>query len=883
MRIKKILLVSCFLPLVSQVCSAQTDSTVVPQKKSTEDTTTTARSLNNAEHDTVNNVNGVLPIFSTGSSGMSGNNLQSQDVTSLLGSSRDIFMQANAMHFLTARFRYRGYNSNNMTIMMNGVRLNSLENGTAGWSTWGGMNDVIRFMDMKTGLGSSRSTFGDVGGYFNLNVFASTFRKGLRVTYSEGNRIFKQRVTATYSTGILKSGWAFSVSGSARYAAKGYVPGTSFQGFGLFLGADKKLSENNTLSLVLFGAPITQARQSYETDEAYSLVGDKHYNSFWGLQNGQVRSAKISKTNVPTMILTDLWNINDHSKLTVSGFASVGRTSLTGLNFSSGVPYPAPDFYGNMPSYYAPSSSDANPTQFANLTNAWQNNTANPQSGWNTAQQIDWNSMYQINANNLQTVPNVDGVAGATHTGRRSAYIVEEQRQDITTAGFNAIYNTKLKNDIYITGGLNGTISNTRYYKVVNDLLGGDYWLDQDQYVNSLSPNPMVIQNNINDPNKIIKTGDVFGYDYNINVNRFELWGQAEKSINKFDMYLSVTANNTSFYRAGHMVNGLFPSSSGGDGSSGGNSKTLDFLNYGVKAGVTYKIDGHNYITINAAYITKPPLPSSSFVSPRTRNDEVTGIGSEKILTGDITYNVRLPWLKGRITYYYTQINNQAWQRSYFDDVYKTYVNYFMTNLNQLNQGIELGLEGIVTKRVSIIGALGYGSYLYTNRPTATISADNTAALLATDRTVYFQNYHVGGAPEVASSLGVRYTGKQYWYAGVYVNYFANNYVTANPDRRTKQDVAKYVSTDPQVNQILTQEKLPNAYTIDFMGGKAFRLNNKNGINVTLMVNNLTNNIFKTSGQEQLRHDANNILKFPNRYLYSFGLTFMASVAFVFN
>ncbi len=865
------------------------------------DSTTTPQSLNNAETDTVNSTNGILPVFSTTSSDMSGNNLQSQDVSSLLGSSRDIFMMAVPMHFIAARFRYRGYNMDNMTVMMNGVRLNSLATGMAGWSSWGGMNDVIRYMDQKTGLGSSRSTFGDVGGYFNLNVFASTFRKGLRVSYSQGNRIFQERATITYSTGLLKNGWAFSASGTGRWAQKGYVPGTSFQGYGYYLGADKKFNDKHLLSFVGFGAPITQTRASYETNEAYALTntnqsnslldnvknaisnshaGNNHYNSYWGYQNGQIRSAKTSTTNVPTAIVTEVWKINDYSKLTTSLFYSFGRTSISNLNYY-GVPPPAPDYYKYMPSYYGPTSSDADPGQFAALTQAWQNGAVNPVSGLLTGQ-IDWGGMYNINYNNLNTVKNVDGVQGANYTGKRSLYILEDQRQDVSSKGFNAIYNTKLKNDVYVTGGINGTISNTRYYKVMDDLLGGDYWLDLNQFASSLSPNPNVMQYNINDPNKLIRKGDVFGYDYNINVQRYETWGQVEKSFSKFDVYASATISNTSFFRDGHMVNGLFPTSTGGEGSSGGNSKTLDFLNYGVKTGITYKINGHNYITVNGAFITKPPQPSYSFVSPRSRNDVIPGVGSEKILTGDVTYNIRYAWLKGRITYYYSQINNQVWQRSYFDDVYKTNVNYFMTNLNQLNQGLEVGLEGTVKKQIAIVGALAYGSYMYTNRPMATISADNTAALLARDRVVYFNNYHVGGTPEVAGSIGVRYNSKKYWYAGLYYNYFANNYVTINPDRRTAEALAKYISTDPQVDKITTQEKLPDAYTVDFMAGKSFRFKNKTGLNLTMMIQNLTNNIFKNYGQEQLRHDDNNIDKFPNKYGYSYGLMYMLSVAFTY-
>ncbi|MEO8759585.1 MAG: hypothetical protein ABI388_01310, partial [Bacteroidia bacterium] len=793
-------------------------------------------------------------------------------------------------HFIGSgnfRFNIRGYSQNNFAVNVNGVRVNNLVNGSASFTTWGGMTDILRVMDVKPGLGASRNNFGDIGGTYSLPVSASSFRKGFRIAYGQGNRVFKERLSVTYSTGLLKHGWTFSFSSTIRYAAKGLVPGTSLTSFGYFAGADKKLGDKNTLSLIVFGAPRTSSRASLNTDEAYALSGDKHYNANWGYQTGQdgqtfMRNVSVASSHLPTAILTDNITINDHSKLTVSGSYSFGRSAITAFNYY-GLLTPLPTYYKYMPSYYGPTSSDADPGKFAALTSAWQNNTLNPASGF-TAQQIDWDDIYNINRSNTKTTQNVDGTAGKTYTGARSLYIVEERRQDAKNWSFNAIYNTHTKNNIYLTGGGNAALSQNRYYKVVNDLLGGDYWLDLNQFANSISTNTAVVQYNINDPNKIIKQGGVFGYDYNINVTRYELWGQAEKSFNKFDVYVSASANSTSFFRDGHMVNGLFPSDKGGDGSSGGKSKTLNFYNYGVKGGITYKIDGHNYLTVNVTSETKPPLPTTAFVSPRSRNDVIPGLGNQKILSGDITYTFRFPWLRGRVTYYYTQMNDQAWQRSYYDDVYKTNVNYYMTNLNQLNQGLELGLEGIVTKRISIIGALNYGSYLYTNRPTATISADNTAALLAANKTIYLKNYHVGGAPEVASSLGVRYTGgkRKDWYVGVYANYFAKNYVTINPDRRTAEAIAKYISTDPQIAQITGQEKLANTYTLDFMGGKSFNIK-KSRLNLNLMVNNFTNNVFKTIGQEQLRHDVNNITKFPNQYAYSYGLTFIASVSITFN
>lgn len=820
------------------------------------------------------NDNFNLPAFSTTSDDM-GDNIQSQDINSLLQASRDVFMQTVSTHFLTARYRYRGYSSEDMVVMMNGVRINSLETGIAGWSTWGGMNDVIRFMEMKTGLGLSRSTFGDIGGYYNLNVYASSYKKGARVSYSRGNRIFRDRVTATYSTGLMKNGWAFTASGTARYAGEGYAPGTFFEGYGYYLAADKQLNANHTISLIGFGAPIKQGRQSMTTDEVYTLTGDNYYNSFWGWQTDsatgsvRARNSKVSTTNKPSILFSHNWNINQNSKLTTSFNYTFGRTSVTGINWFDDK-NPRPDYYWYLPSAYNAYSSIPNAYQYNLLTYNWQNNV-------NGCQQVNWNGFYNANYNNLYMIQNAEGVAGNNIVGRRSKYILEEKRDDITSYGFNSIYNTRA-NSYFISAGINANISNTRHYKVINDLLGGDFWLDVDQFAEQISPDPNVTQNNTATPNKPIRKGDVFGYDYNLNASRYELWGQVEKTFNRFDIYAAVSVSRSSFYRDGHMVNGKFPT------SSGGKSKSSNFINYGVKGGGIYKINGRNYLLFNMAYITKPPMPNNSFVSIYTRNDligdKAPNYGSEKILSGEATYQVKYPFIRARLTYYYSQINNQLWLRNYFDDTYRTFVNYFMTGLNQLNQGIEFGVEGTIKKRIILTGVWSEGQYLYTSRPMATISADNTAQLLATNRVVYFKNFRLGNMPQRAASVGIKYSSAKYWFVGLNYNYFANNYVEANPDRRTAEAVAKFIATDPQYKEVIQQEKLPDAYTVDFIAGKSFLFKRKYGVNLTLIINNLTNNSFKNSGIEQLRHDLTNIDKFSNRYSYANGLSYMFSAAF---
>ena len=102
-------------------------------------------------------------------------------------------------------------------------------------------------------------------------------------------------------------------------------------------------------------------------------------------------------------------------------------------------------------------------------------------------------------------------------------------------------------------------------------------------------------------PNKVIHQGDVFGYDYDIYKNTGLLWGQADFTYNNLEYFVAANANYDEFWRNGNMQNGRAPD------SSLGKSPMESFLNYGVKAGATYKITGHNYIVGNIGYLTNPP------------------------------------------------------------------------------------------------------------------------------------------------------------------------------------------------------------------------------------------------------------------------------------
>ncbi len=798
-----------------------------------------------------------IPTFTLSESDIS-NDEGSQDVSGLLQASRDIFVSTAGYTFGPARFRMRGYNSENLTVLMNGVPLNDLQTGRAYWSSWGGLNDATRYKDVQNGIVSSEYAFGGVGGITEIITRPSLFRKQVKFSYSLANRSYRNRMMFTYSTGQMLNGWSFVASGSRRWANEGYVEGTFYDAWAYFIGIEKKINKTHSFSLTVFASPTKRGRSGIAVQEAYDLSGSNYYNPYWGYQDGKKRNARVANYNQPMITLTHYCNISENTKAQGSLSYWFGRGGSTALEWAESGD-PRPDYYRNLPNYWKAIGDDSKADFYTNL---WKNNKA--------ARQINWDNMYFANSKFLFTVNNVDGIQGNDVTGLRSKYIVEDRRNDKSQLLFNwHIYS--VINDVFkVSGGVDLNAYKGRNFNTVNDLLGGQYWLDVDKYADGDPFTiPSAMQNDLNHPNRLAKVGDVIGHDYTANINTQDAWGETDFSFAKVDLYAGLKLSHTTFWRTGHMKNGLFPD------NSFGNSKKNNFFNYAFKAGITYKINGRNYIVANGMYLTRAPYFRNSYISIRTRDFTVDNLKSENIYSGDISYLLRSPAVKARLTLYYTQFNNQTWARSFYHEALNTFVNYIMTGVDKLNTGAELGIEANVSPTITLSAVAGYGQYIFNARPLTTIARDNNAAIITKDSKVYLKNYYVGGMPQTIGSLGIKYNAPKYWFIGINGNYFGNGYIQPNPVRRTQEALQDIYVGDIRIKQVLTQEKLPSATTVDLFGGKSWKVNHKYYVGFTLSVSNLLNNTgYAMFAYEQYRSDVNNIDKFGSKYAYLYGRTF---------
>jgi len=183
------------------------------------------------------------------------NDKSGQNISGLLHSANDAFVSAASYSFSSANFRIRGYDGENILMFMNGLPLNDPENGRASYSEWGGLNNVTRNKDSQHGLTPSDFSLGTVGGETNINVCAGQIRKQNNFSYALANKSYNDRIMYTYSTGMQENGWAFTLSGSKRWAQKGYVEGTWYDAYSYFAGAEKKLNDNHSVALTFLGSP----------------------------------------------------------------------------------------------------------------------------------------------------------------------------------------------------------------------------------------------------------------------------------------------------------------------------------------------------------------------------------------------------------------------------------------------------------------------------------------------------------------------------------------------------------------------------------------------------------------------------------------------------
>lgn len=828
--------------------------------------------------DTTANQNVDLPTIVLMDSDFEESSTSANETGVLLQSSRDVFNSIAAYNFGSLRYSIRGNDSKYTDVMINGILMNDVETGRPVFSNWGGLNDAMRNSVLTEGLGKTDAGFGGLGGLTAMSTRASNYRKQVSLSYAISNRSYNHRVMASVGTGDLGNGWYMMANVSGRYAGEGYTEGTFYQAYSYFLAVEKKINEKHSLNFTVFGAPSLRGGSAPVVQEAYDLVGSNFYNPNWGYQTMSdgtrvKRNSRVSDYHLPMAQLTWYWNPSRKTSFNTTLYYFGGKAGQTTLEWGEAKD-PRPDYYRNLPSYLLNNAHST--AEYEAHLKAWMNHDP-------SVSQINWDALYMANLNHLATIENANGTQGNTVTGHASKYILAERHFDKQQFGGATYFSHEIASNLRLTGGLSIDASKTHYYESVDDLLGGDYYYDINKYAENQETDECQVD--LNNTNHVARVGDIISYNYIANRNKAKLWGQVNYIAGGFDVYFGAQVAFSQIWRTGLFKNGAFANSSYGDDDK------HNFVDPGFKAGVTYAINGRNYLVLNTCYMYQSPQFRDIYVSPRTRNTVVADkLGSERVNAVDLSYQYRSPIFRLRLTGFYNTYNNLIWNRSFYcenvftgtsetgDSYTSEFVNFIMTGINQQSIGAEFGAEYNVTPTVTLQAAAANCAHTYRNRPTFSVYDDNNAIAYIENQTAYLKGYHVSSGPETVASLGVKYNHPKNWWVSLSGNYMTNMYFDVNPYNHTEYGMSHYAVGDIRIEEVLNQKPMKPAFTLDFYGGISRRIKGYYCL-LNVSVNNVLNNkSIVLYGYDQLRFNASDPDMFPSKFSYMYGINYYISL-----
>ena len=126
-------------------------------------------------------------------------NLGNQEFPEILRNTPSVYVTKEGGGFGDSRINVRGFEQNNIAVMVNGVPVNDMESGWVYWSNWSGLADVTNKMQIQRGLGASKLAIPAVGGTINILTNAAEFKKGGNVSSSIGNDGYTKYVASLSS------------------------------------------------------------------------------------------------------------------------------------------------------------------------------------------------------------------------------------------------------------------------------------------------------------------------------------------------------------------------------------------------------------------------------------------------------------------------------------------------------------------------------------------------------------------------------------------------------------------------------------------------------------------------------------------------------------
>ena len=642
--------------------------------------------------------------------------LGNQEFPEILRSTPSVYVTKQGGGFGDSRINIRGFDQRNTAVMINGIPVNDMENGWVYWSNWAGLSDVTSSIQVQRGLGATKLAVPAVGGSINIITNAAEMRKGGAASATVGNDGY-QKYALVLSTGLGKSGWAFTAQGTYT-RGNGYADGTLFRGYSYFASIAKKINNKHSLHLTAIGAPQWHNQREYGSFDGVNYLtiqerGTK-YNPQWGYLKGDEFSWRKNFYHKPKVFLNHYWTVNDKTEISTSAYASFGRGGGTGD-------------LGRINGSFRTSSKFKNEDGIVtwDAIERWNSGGTVPEFG---DDQVPWSGSGQ------DYDPSYTGPFAGQNVAEswRNGFIRRASMNEHDWYGLLSTLNHKINDKFDMVAGLDYRYYKGAHYRRLEDLIGLNAYFDDD---------------NINNPeNYVTKEGDSenkIDYYNDGLVNWIGLFWQLEYSYNDLSAFVSLSGSNQGFKRIDYF---LYE-----DSDPEQSSNWERFMGGTVKAGLNYNIDGRNNVFINGGYFSRQTIFDNVFVN--FSNDVNPDAKNQGVYSIELGYGYRSSFFSANVNVYNTAWTDRQVSRGIQVEGADGTANF--TGIDQLHQGVEIDFVATPVKQLNINGMVSFGNWRYTDDFDAQVFNDDRE--LIGEGILYMKKVKVPDAAQATFFIGADY------------------------------------------------------------------------------------------------------------------------------
>ncbi|MDJ0837238.1 MAG: TonB-dependent receptor [Acidobacteriota bacterium] len=317
----------------------------------------------------------------------------SQDTPELLKSVPGVFSRSSGLG--ESDLFVRGFDSERVQIMINNVPVNDPESQVVYWSNWTGLSGNAGSIQVQKGVGSSLYGSGAFGGSVNIETdnFKVEPSTGLLGTLADmsGNSHYVGAID--YSTGFIADD-KFNFYG--RYERKdgdSYIDQTTYDGHSFYLGTLWQVSDSQSWTINLHGAPQDHNQAANVQDPALLEL----FGRTWNRRNHPFQENYYFK---PVFEAHHDWTIDSRSHWRSTIFVTKGTGGgrylrNDRLNLETGIVESQPP--GRRDNRFTDPFRDYTPAR-SMFNNSWRNDSQNKHDQWgaNTSYKIVFNEKFTL-------------------------------------------------------------------------------------------------------------------------------------------------------------------------------------------------------------------------------------------------------------------------------------------------------------------------------------------------------------------------------------------------------------------------------------------------------------------------------------------------------